>query len=208
MANVASAWRKLTVGAGLTVLLLWGCPGEPAAQTTGCPPADMSDFNAVMLAALDGEMCAEAQIGHWLWLQAVLARAAEANGETDEIRSPQIEETAFKFLWRAAGKGDRQSQYLVADELRGPDGEMTPAAYLWYRRAADSGLAPAQFQIGMAHFTGMGAYQSNLAGYAWIWLAAQQGFERALVFIHEANTWMPEAERTEALKLAQELGRE
>jgi TPR repeat protein len=49
------------------------------------------------------------------------------------------------------------------------------AAMSWYRKAADQGNAPAQFNLGFMYFNGLGVPQDDAAAASWYRKAADQG---------------------------------
>jgi len=52
-------------------------------------------------------------------------------------------------------------------------------ALKWYRKAADQGLAKAQFQLGLIYEQGLGVQQDSTEASKWYQKAADQGFEEA-----------------------------
>ena len=52
-------------------------------------------------------------------------------------------------------------------------------AVQWYGKAADQGVAVAQFNLGLAYDDGQGVPQNLLAAYAWFTIAAANGYTKA-----------------------------
>ena len=50
-----------------------------------------------------------------------------------------------------------------------------PEAVRWYRKAAEQGYAPAQFNLGNAYYNGERVRQDKSEGISWIRKAARQG---------------------------------
>jgi TPR repeat protein len=55
----------------------------------------------------------------------------------------------------------------------------------WYRKAADTGCAKAQFNLGAAYFNGNGVEQDATDAVRWMQLAAMQGFTDALTALDD-----------------------
>src|SRR5437762_8214295 len=45
----------------------------------------------------------------------------------------------------------------------------------WFRKAAEQGFAPAEYEIGKCYFQGTGVTKNIEEGIKWIWSAAQRG---------------------------------
>ena len=52
-------------------------------------------------------------------------------------------------------------------------------AVSWYRKAAEQGLADAQYNLGWMYALGRGVPEDYAQGYAWLSIAASQGREKA-----------------------------
>lgn len=72
-------------------------------------------------------------------------------------------------LHHAALQGDPAAQFDLG--LVAPDSEQ---AVVWYRKAADKGLAPAQYQLALSYMNGIGVEQSDEQAAAWYRQAAEQ----------------------------------
>ena len=87
-------------------------------------------------------------------------------------------------LLEAARNGDTQSQLKVADQYffgkNSRKSNLVIAAY-WFKKAADSGNARAQFNYGVCCLKGWGVPPSPQTGFLWISKAASQHLEEALI---------------------------
>jgi uncharacterized protein len=78
----------------------------------------------------------------------------------------------------------------------------------WYRKAADQGLAEAEFKLGLLSESGLGVMQDYVVAYMWFYLAAEPFFCSYEVIEREANldriiAKMNPTEIAEAKRLAQ-----
>lgn len=81
-------------------------------------------------------------------------------------------------LHAGAASGDARAQY----ELGRAYAEVWNAkeASQWYRKAAEQGVADAQYCLGQNYATGEGAPRDNVEAYAWFCLAAAQQNRQAM----------------------------
>ena len=78
-------------------------------------------------------------------------------------------------------------------------------AVRWYRMAAEQGLAPAQFILGLMYANGEGVPQNYVRAYAWFNLAAAQGYEGAVSAKAAVEGLMTAAQIAEAQELSTTL---
>lgn len=111
----------------------------------------------------------------WLrpWLLALLVLGACAGPFG---ASPAVEE-----LYRKAGEGDVQSQYLLAMRLTNGRGVSQDygAGVQWFTKSALGGHAKGQYMLGVALSAGRGVDRDFVAAIAWYERAAVQGHARA-----------------------------
>jgi hypothetical protein len=74
-----------------------------------------------------------------------------------------------------AGGAREQCDYAIACELEGDSTE----AFRWFLRAADQGLAEAQYQVGLAYSEGLGVEPDPRKAVIWLARAAAQGYAAA-----------------------------
>ncbi len=88
---------------------------------------------------------------------------------------------AVQELYRKAGEGDVQSQYLLAMRLTNGRGVSQDygAGVQWFTRSALGGHAKAQYMLGVALSAGRGVDRDSVEAVAWFERAAVQGHERA-----------------------------
>ena len=92
-------------------------------------------------------------------------------------------QTAYDILLPFAEQGEARAQVAIAALLE-CDGcvsqENGLAAAMWWRRAADQGVADAQEKIGSFYFVGLYEYpKSSVDAARWFRLAAEQGYAKA-----------------------------
>ena len=78
-------------------------------------------------------------------------------------------------------------------------------AVKWYRKAAEQGHAPAQYNLGAMYGNGEGVPEDYVQAYAWLNLAAAQGDEKAVEGKDLLRPRMTSEQVAEAQKLAAEL---
>ena len=107
----------------------------------------------------------------WLLALLVLGACAGSFGV-----SPAVEE-----MYRKAGEGDIQSQYLLAMRLTNGRGVSQDygAGVQWFARSALGGHAKAQYMLGIALSAGRGVDRDGVSAVAWFERAAAQGHDRA-----------------------------
>ena len=72
----------------------------------------------------------------------------------------------------------------------------------WFRKAAEHGVAAAQFNLGVLYAHGLGVSQDYVLAHLWFSLAAAQGEEGAKAALEEAAAIMAPSEIAEAERLA------
>jgi TPR repeat protein len=77
-------------------------------------------------------------------------------------------------------------------------------AVRWYRKAADQGLAHAQFNLGARYVQGQGVPQDYVSAHMWLSLSAAQNNNDATKFRDMIAAKMTPAQIAEAQKLARE----
>ena len=80
-------------------------------------------------------------------------------------------------------------------------------AALWYRKAAEQGLPPAQYNLAVSYAYGKGVPTDAVQAYAWMNLAAAQGLTEAVSDRAAMEKVMTLGELTEAQSLCRELAR-
>ena len=87
---------------------------------------------------------------------------------------------ADQFLERRAQRGDAQAQYKLAEKLfLNGDEEDRRTAVEWYWKAAEQGLANAQYHLGVCYANGTGTAVNKQEAFYWYKMAAEQGFAKA-----------------------------
>jgi len=88
----------------------------------------------------------------------------------------------FKILKEKSESGNAQAQYELACWHAGEGiTKQHEEAFKWFQKAANQGLAKAQFDVGFCYFKAIGTtYDKNLA-FAWYRKAAKQGNEEAQI---------------------------
>lgn len=121
-------------------------------------------------------------------------------------RSPEDREygQAMHFYAVAAAQGHAEAEYNLGIMLRKDRCE----ALRRFREAAEHGLADAQYNLGVMYACGDGAEKDLTQAYAWLNLAAAQGFEEAASFRDCLESSMPQAKIVEAQHLSRRLARQ
>lgn len=106
--------------------------------------------------------------------------AVSFNMDGDSKRD--LQKHVAEFESKAQG-GDPVAQYLYATIMAGhPDYKKPWSDVLpWISKAAQAGLAPAQFELGQSLLMGRGCEQDQVKAVHWLQLAAQQGDANAQV---------------------------
>ena len=87
---------------------------------------------------------------------------------------------ADQFLERRAQRGDAQAQYKLAEKLfLNGDEEDRRTAVEWYWKAAEQGLANAQYHLGVCYANGTGTAVNKQEAFYWYKMAAEQGLAKA-----------------------------
>lgn len=124
----------------------------------------------------------------WETPQAFLARLLDTAREGDsrataglgwEFQQKGDKERARTWLSRSAEAGNRFAAYLLG-LLQPPSDPAEAGAVDWMRRAADEGLADAQFEIAVRHAQGKLAALDPVAAREWYGRAAAQKYAPAL----------------------------
>ena len=76
-------------------------------------------------------------------------------------------------------------------------------AVKWYRKAAEQGFAPAQFNLGVCYYNGQGMIQNNIKAYAWIAVASANGYANATKALQLLKEEMSPLQIERALSLAE-----
>ncbi len=124
-----------------------------------------------------------AMMGLCVWLvsgAAVPAFAGTQDG-VDALQNGNFP-TALRELSHAARQGDPKAQYLYGTMLKDGVGLPSPdlaAAASWYTRAAESGYADAQLNLGYMMYHGIGRAKDANGGVYWYRKAAEQGVAAA-----------------------------
>lgn len=92
----------------------------------------------------------------------------------EEITESKAHQEAQKLL-HAAEAGDAKAQFAWGEKLRAQGKDSYPEALRWFQRAAEQGLAEAQYEVGGAYYVGAGAPKDIATGLKWLELAAKGG---------------------------------
>ncbi len=90
--------------------------------------------------------------------------------------------------------------YAKGDGVRKDNAE----AVKWLRKAAEQGLAEAQYNLGVMYKYGKGVAQNYVLAHMWMNLASAQGYEGANEGIEGLSQWMTKEQIAEAQKMARE----
>ncbi len=115
-------------------------------------------------------------------------------------------EEALALLRPEAEAGNTRAQFLLGELLSGGAVPRDMAAATdWYRKAAEGGMAEAQFQLGMRYSVGLGLTQDLVQAYRWLRIADRSlETEAASQFIQSFVEKMSEAEISQAEALVGE----
>jgi TPR repeat protein len=84
-------------------------------------------------------------------------------------------------------------------------------AMKWYRKAADQGIAPAQYNLGLMYANGRGVPQNDAEAYVWSSLAATSGDDDAVnnrdIYAKRLTPADKSAAQKRAAKLFEEIQR-
>lgn len=107
---------------------------------------------------------------------------------------------ALVLLLPEAEAGNARAQFLLGELLSsGAVQRDLDAATEWYRKAAEGGVAEAQFQLGMRYSVGLGLAQDLVQAYRWLSIAGQSlKTEAAVQFVQTFIDKMSEAEIVQA----------
>ncbi|RKP36391.1 HCP-like protein [Dimargaris cristalligena] len=104
--------------------------------------------------------------------------------EYGTLACPQDARRSIAWYTRAAEQGDPEAELALSGwYLTGSDGILQQSdteAYLWARKAADKGLAKAEYAIGYYTETGIGVKQDMEEARRWYMRSAAQGHKRAM----------------------------
>jgi len=108
----------------------------------------------------------------------------------------------IKVFHEKAMAGDAVAQYNMGQAyMMGAMGSPDPAeAANWWRKAAEQGLAAAQFNLALTylnHDTGMTSSENLLSATTWLKMAAKQGHEQAKEVLDDLENDMERALRKE-----------
>lgn len=111
------------------------------------------------------------------------ARPARLPSETDNAAVPAQQQPARRTLREAASDGDAVAQYEIgqryANGSNGVPQDYDQAAF-WFNRAAEQGLAPAQYRLGTLFEKGLGTPENPTKARTWYERAAGQGNVKAM----------------------------
>ncbi len=115
-----------------------------------------------------------------LWMATLLYRA-DCGFDQDKRRAQELTEGSIDDIKRLANEGNVEAMFLFANAL--VEGlaieEDIPAAFQWYRKAAEQGLATAQHNLGCLYEYGTGVRLDLTRAAEWYRRAAEQGFAMA-----------------------------
>ena len=100
------------------------------------------------------------------WISSLLSKSSTdlSKSSTDSASELQSE----------AEHGNAETQYCLAWDYD-THGHSTEAVR-WYRKAADQGVANAQYELGYHYFTGLGVPQNYILAHMWFNLAASSEY--------------------------------
>ena len=119
---------------------------------------------------------------------------------------------ADQFLERRAQRGDAQAQYKLAEKLfLNGDEEDRRTAVEWYWKAAEQGLANAQYHLGVCYANGTGTAVNKPEAVRWYKAAAKQGaanaqYNLAVCYSNGIGTAVDKPEAVRWYKAAAEQG--
>ena len=125
----------------------------------------------------------------------LLAGAIGAAWDSCQPKTPTLEEKAEE--------GDAEAQSMLGFEYELKQ-DLKEAAK-WYRKAAEQGIADAQFRLGVAYANGEGVLEDTLAAYAWYNIAAANGDDSAKGLKDIITKEMTPEQIAEAQKLSREI---
>ncbi|KAJ1647262.1 hypothetical protein IWQ61_010113, partial [Dispira simplex] len=100
------------------------------------------------------------------------------------LTCPQDPKRSIAWYTRAAEQGDPEAELALSGwYLTGSDNVLEQSdteAYLWARKAADKGLAKAEYAIGYYNENGIGVKQDMEEARRWYMRSAAQGHKRAM----------------------------
>ena len=95
-----------------------------------------------------------------------------------EESSPWAQETTQAQAMDAQAQLSMEKWYYGIERVPSSATNARQAAE-WYRKAAEQGYAEAQYQLGIMYYKGRGVPQDYREAYAWVGLAAAQGYRNA-----------------------------
>jgi len=181
----------------LPVVVL-GCSDEPQ---NSAREDSMSEAPQIAKATTEPETVAEPEVEEEIELYDYLKIAAEEASKYEETRL-------------AAKQGDAVAQYELGRMYENGWGveQEWPEAAEWYKKSADQGYAPAQYEIGLAHLGDQGKYRTDKPkenAAKWFQMAAAQGYadaQNALGQIHYEKKGFDFVDAAKLFRMAAEQG--
>ena len=169
---------------------------------------------AIMYANGDGVPRDNAQAVYWYRKAAKLGLSVAqiGLGLMYDIGAGVVENNKYAKRWyqMAADQGNSNAKnnlgvmYALDELVIAGSGVNDVAAAKLFQEAANQGFDKAQFNLGVMYFIGAGVPKDYIQAYAWLNLAAEQGFEQAKKEKEAIEAGMTPAEIDEAQKLSQE----
>ena len=131
--------------------------------------------------------------------------AARTPASRDKAANEKMVQAAVHWYQVAANAGVPAGQFKLANTyFAGVGAPRDPGqALLWYSRAAQQGLAPAQHAAGIMLMSGLAGTTDAVEGYKWLLLAERAGHPDSRVVREKAAEQLAEGDRKRAEALAQ-----
>ena len=107
--------------------------------------------------------------------------------KADGLGTSQDYNNAFEYISKAANRGHRDAQALLAEMYAKGHGvsQNSAMAFYWYKQAAEQGDATAMYKLGVMSFEGEGIPVDPSASYVWLQDAVKAGNKDAEKFLKE-----------------------
>src|SRR4051812_11390060 len=159
--------------------------GQPNVDPVARPTLTAIELRELMTKANSGDAKAELQLGQ---------AYRHGNGV------PKNEESAFKWIQKAAERGDADAEndlgtmYRLGEGVARDKGE----AFRWYQKAARHGSAVGMFNLGTCHYNGDGVNSNEYTAYLWFILAQEAGDPIANDAVRRSEASMEKSDRADA----------
>jgi TPR repeat protein len=163
------------------------------------------------LAAAQGYVDAQVELGGWYGLWGPIACATEGRNQKEQGCPKEYDDPAEAMRWYrlAAEKNNATGQLNVGsfyESGKGVDQDYHEAVK-WYRQAAEQGDSRAQFALGKTYAEGKGVPQDYVLAYMWINLAGVEADGNAIDKLLESrNSTVKFRDSLAAKMTAQQIG--